>query len=732
MERIKSIWHDLGRTIYVGSRLRANLRALIFVSIATGLLGLVLIILNIINHNIELLAMSIATFLASIFCCFFSIKKKREIAILFPIIFCGVVFTYYAFSGSGEGTGILWSLLVPIGIGYFVSVRYGIILSVYYSILYFVVFYSPMKDTLGEYYTQPFMERFPLLFLAISVFTGMAMIQYHKNALLEIDYTERLDREVKKQTALVEEKSQKIEQMSFQTIHTLANAIDAKDSYTQGHSIRVSLYSVRLAEALGWDQDRVENLRFAAMLHDIGKIGVPDSILNNPRRLTEVEYDIIKSHTTVGGEILKDKVMISQAEDVARSHHERYDGTGYPNGLKGKEITEEARIVAIADAFDAMSSTRVYRKACDKDHILSELLEGKGKQFDPDMIPVFIDLWKRGELDDILEQEVSVEEETAEISSILLQEVVETFATQNQADEIDITTGVLSRSSGEAEIAALMKETKGCLIFFDVDNLKKVNDTQGHDAGDKLLKMMGDTLLEGIQGGVCCRLGGDEFLVFLENVTKYEVVAIVCYLIDDFEKRKKDDERLSVASLSAGIAMCTPEDTYDEIYTQADKALYHTKQNGKKGYEFYRKNEEAGEEQADINKIVGSISDSGSYQGAMGVEYREFAKLYEFIKNLEKRFSHPFKLVMITLEDEDGEKSDSARLEKSMYYMEQSILQTIRDVDIMTRYNKTQFLLILLGTDQEGVTLAIDRIFRGYFKMNGSGSYTPSYTIEGE
>ena len=173
--------------------------------------------------------------------------------------------------------------------------------------------------------------------------------------IIELHFLQtNLKEEVERQTAKAEERSRKIEQMSLQTIHTLANAIDAKDPYTKGHSTRVSQFSVLMAEALGWEKEKVENLRYAALLHDIGKIGVPDSILNNPKKLTDSEYNIIKSHATMGGEILRNKMMVEGAEDVALCHHERFDGSGYPKGLAGEDISEEAGIFAMADACDAL------------------------------------------------------------------------------------------------------------------------------------------------------------------------------------------------------------------------------------------------------------------------------------------------------------------------------------------------------------------------------------------
>lgn len=730
---LKAVWRDLNQSIFVGDRLKENLSAMTIVSVFCALLGVVLIVANVFFRQRPLTSfpviMSFVTVAAGAgcaFCC--RVLKRREIAILIPTLFCIIVFTVYALTGYLEGTGILWSLMLPIGMCYFISVKLGILLSAYYSLLYFVVFYSPFGAKTAEYYTPAFMYRFPLAYFSLSVFTVIAMIQYHRYVLLEIRHTEWLNAEVARQTAVAEERAKKIEEMSFQTIQTLANAIDAKDPYTKGHSTRVSQYSVLIAEELGWDPDRISDLRYAALLHDIGKIGVPDSILNNPKRLTEVEYSIIKSHTTMGSDILRDRTMIRSAEDVARSHHERYDGRGYPMGLKGTDISEEARIVAIADAFDAMSSNRIYRKACDPEYIRHELEQGRGAQFDPEYAGIFLELLQEGRLDGIMDQNVSGSAGGTGSSSALLQEVVEAFAAQSAADSIDIATGVMSRSAGEGAIAKRMQQEAGCFIFVDMDNLKKINDTLGHEAGDKALRLVGETLQEGAgEEGLCCRLGGDEFLLFLSGIEREEAEKQIRRIISRFDEKKAGDAAISVTTLSAGLVMCTPADTYLSAYNRADKALYHVKQNGKNGYSFY--NNETELDTTDVNRLVPGIRNAGSYDGGLNVEYRHFARLYDFIENLEKRFSQPFKLVLVTLEPSEGADAHIEEQEKAMYYMEQAIRQTIRGVDVLTRYSSRQYLVILVGAKTEGVQGAVDRIFRGYFKMNGSGAFTPSYTV---
>ena len=193
--------------------------------------------------------------------------------------------------------------------------------------------------------------------------------------------------------------SQQQVEMSNNTIIAIAKAVDAKDERTSQHSWRVSEYSVMIAKAMGMNEEDIENLRRAALVHDIGKIGIADVILNKDSRLTDEEYTIMKSHTTRGAEILHDLTFIPHVLDGALYHHERIDGRGYPQGLKGEEIPLFARIIGVADAFDAMTANRVYRKQMDFGYVLGEMERGRGTQFDPDIDDILLRLLKDGTID---------------------------------------------------------------------------------------------------------------------------------------------------------------------------------------------------------------------------------------------------------------------------------------------------------------------------------------------
>ena len=178
----------------------------------------------------------------------------------------------------------------------------------------------------------------------------------------------------------------------IQSMKTFTNFIDAKDKYTRGHSIRVGFYTKKIAEKMDFDDDELDNIYYIALLHDVGKINISDAILNKPGKLDDDERDIIKTHTTNGAQILKDFSSVPHIIEGARYHHERYDGKGYPEGLSGEQIPLVARIIGVADAFDAMNSDRCYRKAYPMERIVKELKEGAGKQFDPEVVKVMLEL----------------------------------------------------------------------------------------------------------------------------------------------------------------------------------------------------------------------------------------------------------------------------------------------------------------------------------------------------
>ncbi|WBW96653.1 HD domain-containing phosphohydrolase [Oceanirhabdus sp. W0125-5] len=184
----------------------------------------------------------------------------------------------------------------------------------------------------------------------------------------------------------------------FETIQALAKAIDAKDHYTQGHCHRVMEYSVAIARKMGFLECQLDDLRCGAILHDIGKIGIPESILNKNGKLTDEEFKIIKSHTSIGYDIVKDIDFLASSKNIVYEHHEKFDGTGYPEGLKGEEISIFSRIVCVADSYDAMTSNRAYRKSMKVEQAIEELEKWKGIQFDPQVVDVFVEIIKNNNL----------------------------------------------------------------------------------------------------------------------------------------------------------------------------------------------------------------------------------------------------------------------------------------------------------------------------------------------
>lgn len=191
---------------------------------------------------------------------------------------------------------------------------------------------------------------------------------------------------------IVSSSHKKTEQMFLQTVTALSEAVDAKDRYTSGHSKRVAEYSRKIAERMGKNKEEQDEIYRAGLLHDVGKIRIPEEIINKPGRLTDEEYNTIKIHPITGYNILRGISEDSSIAIAAKHHHERYDGKGYPNGLQGEEIPETARILGVADSYDAMASNRSYRNALSQDVVRSEIEKGKGTQFDPKVADVMLKL----------------------------------------------------------------------------------------------------------------------------------------------------------------------------------------------------------------------------------------------------------------------------------------------------------------------------------------------------
>lgn len=313
------------------------------------------------------------------------------IALIFINVFTGTIFN---FSEKTYNSGPLFLL------NFFIPLYYAFHLA--YLIIFKSKFFSEKQQILHSFIIifplaaiaiQVIFPTYLLTFFAYTLFSLMLLFSLETPDFEELEYLRsNLEQEVQKQTAELNLRQSKIKKMSIEIVETLVEAIDAKDKYTNGHSIRVAKYAILLAEQLGFSEQQIDDLRCAALLHDVGKIGIPDIVLQKPMELNDEEFNMIKCHTVTGNKILQNISTLPAACFVAKHHHECYDGSGYPEHLKGDEIPIFARIVSIADAYDAMNTKRIYRDKLPKQEIRKQLLNGRGKQFDPNILDAFLQL----------------------------------------------------------------------------------------------------------------------------------------------------------------------------------------------------------------------------------------------------------------------------------------------------------------------------------------------------
>lgn len=282
-----------------------------------------------------------------------------------------------------------------------------------------------------------------VIFILVMVFCTMALHKANQ-------YMNQLD-----------ESRKKLDSLNETILGILAKTIDAKDKYTKGHSVRVAEYSRELAKRMGKSEEEQREIYNAALLHDIGKIRIPNSVINKPGKLTDEEYDLIKLHPVAGYHILKD-ISENQILSIgAKFHHERYDGKGYPNGLSGDNIPEYARIIGVADSYDAMASNRSYRDALPQDVVRSEIANGRGTQFDPEIADIMLEL-----IDE--DKDYRMRESTERKNTILvadsdrdtLQMVKGIFKNETMYHLITVTTG--------KKALAVLEKSRVDMVFLDM------------------------------------------------------------------------------------------------------------------------------------------------------------------------------------------------------------------------------------------------------------------------
>jgi putative nucleotidyltransferase with HDIG domain len=228
-----------------------------------------------------------------------------------------------------------------------------------------------------------------------TVLTSIQRALKNRQLLLESkEYHDRLEEKIREKTSELIEKNMRFRLIMLNTVQSLVHTLEAKDKCTEGHSKRVAILATLLAKRLGFSDQNVEKLRLAGILHDIGKIGIREACLNKPGKLSDDEYSEVKAHPLISERILKPIDELQEILPEIIHHHERYDGNGYPYGLRCEEIPLKARILAMADCFDAMTSDRPYRAALTTDEAMEEVRKNTGKQFDPQLVSVFCEMRK--------------------------------------------------------------------------------------------------------------------------------------------------------------------------------------------------------------------------------------------------------------------------------------------------------------------------------------------------
>ncbi len=316
--------------------------------------------------------------------------RVARVAVIIFFVFAAPI----AIVGANDGFSLLWYMLLPMITLILLGMPFGAPICIGYGLVIMLLFWTPLQNVLIYHYSRDYLFYYPIFYWGFCLLVVVMDIFYKRYQMMQTENEKNLEDEV--QCAVRETQN-----LMVNSVTTISQMLDEKDSYTQEHSRRVAEYSRLIAQNLAnasFTEEEISLIYRSALLHDIGKIAVPDAVLNKPARLTDEEYEVMKKHTLWGREILSGLKFLPQADLGASYHHERYDGKGYPFGLKGEELPLMTRIISAADALDAMTSNRCYRRHCERDYVIGEFEKGAGSQFDPDIANIVVALIREGRI----------------------------------------------------------------------------------------------------------------------------------------------------------------------------------------------------------------------------------------------------------------------------------------------------------------------------------------------
>ncbi|WP_181392051.1 tetratricopeptide repeat protein [Deinococcus irradiatisoli] len=433
----------------------------------------------------------------------------------------------------------------------------------------------------------------------------------HHEAAVSSMQTELAQQAYRAAELKVSEQTRRLAQTQVEVATRLANAAEYRDDVTGEHTLRVGHVSALLAQHLNFPAEEVALLRVAARLHDVGKIGISDLILQKPAALTKAEFETMKRHTLIGGQMLSGGAspLLQMAEQIALSHHEKWSGGGYPHGLSGEAIAPVARIVAVADVYDALLHPRPYKPAWELGAALEEIKQQRGQQFQPEIVdallalhasgqlPLRTLLHDEGEVQDILVKKSSLPGEAA--PSFLpggpdggtppLAELEDKYQQARQSTHArsvtaftDALTGLANRRAFEEELeTGLLQAARHqhplSVVSLDIDGLQAVNDLEGHERGDTLLRQLALALRTHLgPAGRVYRTGGDEFAVVVGHVGPAQQAGVLRGLERAIQAVQQ--QGFASTSVSAGIASFPEEAVLEgDLLRLADQRMYAQK-----------------------------------------------------------------------------------------------------------------------------------------------------------